>query len=143
MDELARKAIDDWLALPEEMSAQYLANLVIGSFNFVERGTEKNVSRMPLLPWWKEFKDAVGGGIRHSIQRVTPNLKKAKKWINHQVACMLAAIKEVIGVSEFTSWIEKEISDAPERFNERHCARIAQWKHEYHEIVAGQGGSSG
>lgn len=141
-DELARRAIDDWLALPEEMSAQYLANLVIGRVNFVERGKEKNISRMPLLPWWKEFKDAVGAGIRHSVQRVTPNLKKAKRWINHQVACMLAAIKEVVGASEFTRWVNKEISEAPERFSDRHFARIAQWKHEYYEVVPSSGGGS-
>lgn len=141
-DVLARKAIDDWLALPEEMSAQYLANLTIGAINFVERGDEKNVSRMPLLSWWKEFKDAVGAGIKHSVQRVTPNLKKAKKWINHQVVCMLAAIKEVVGVGEFTRWINKEIGEAPVRFSDRHFARIAQWKYEYYEVVPSGAGAT-
>jgi DNA relaxase NicK len=136
-DEIADKAIDEWLEVPEKLSAHYLAAVVSGIVAFVERGKEKNISRMKELPWWKEFKDAIGASIRHSVQRVRTNLKKAKKWINRQVACMLAAIKEVVGEESFTNWISNQIDEAPERFNQNHYARIIQWKHEYSDLGNG------
>jgi DNA relaxase NicK len=135
-DELADRAVEDWLEIREQFSAQYLAGLVVGAVDFVEKNGQKNSNRWKRLDWWQQFKDAVGFAIRHSVQRVTPNLKKAKRWINHQVACMLAAIKEVVGESDFAKWLSKEIENAPKRFNQSHHARIIQWMYEHEESLA-------
>lgn len=135
-DDLADKAVEEWLRAPDELSAQYLAGLVTGAVTFVEKNGQKNSDRWKELDWWEEFKTAVGCAIRHSVQRVTPNLKKAKRWINHQVACMLAAIREVVGKSDFAEWLFKEIDNAPKRFNQSHHARIIQWMYEHEESLA-------
>jgi len=133
-DEIAEKAVEEWLEAPVALSAHYLAGVVSGVVTFVDRGEEKNISRMKELPWWKEFKDAIGASIRHSVQRVRTNLYKAIKWVDKQVFCMLAVIKEVVGERIFTNWISDQVDKAPERFNESHYARIIQWKHEYSDL---------
>lgn len=135
-DDVANQAYRDWISLPLELHPQYLAGLVVGCVEFVNRGVEKNVKRMPELDWWKEFKDAVACSIRHSIQQLTTNLRKAKKWVNHQVVKTLAIVREVVGGKAWANWLCKEVDGAPVRFNEKDRAKIAQWRYEFEEGLA-------
>lgn len=129
-DEAATKAVYEWLKSSEEISAQYLAALVIGCVEFVERKDEKNVDRMEELSWWTEFKNAVGS-IRHSFQKVPTSLRKAKEWVNHQVIKTLSTIRYVVGGKYFANWLVKEIANAPKRFTASDIARMERWEYEF------------
>ncbi len=123
-DELAEKVLADWLALEpeafEELSPGYLAGVVVGSVSFVQRGRDKNVTRMALLPWWREFVDKVGATIRHSIESVQTSYERKRNWFTRQVSVTLAMFKKIMGVRQFKQYLEKELSDAEERFNGTH-----------------------
>jgi DNA relaxase NicK len=133
-DELAHKAILDWMKVDmesfEDISPKYLAGLVVGSYDFVERGKEKNISRMPRLEWWEKLCDAVAVEIRHSIARVKTTLELAKKWIGDQVAPTIAIIRKVLGVAKFNQWIDDERYKSEKRFNRDHYTKLQQWKQE-------------
>jgi hypothetical protein len=125
---LAEKVLVDWLALEpetfEKRSPGYLAGVVIGSVSFIGRTEDKNVTRMLLLPWWKEFIDKVGVGIRHSIQSVQTSYERKRNWFTRQVSVTLAMFKKVMGIRQFKQYLEKELTDAEERFNYTHEAFI-------------------
>jgi DNA relaxase NicK len=127
-DELAEKVLVDWLALEpetfEQLSPGYLAGVVIGSVSFIGRTEDKNVARMLLLPWWKEFIDKVGLEIRHSIQSVQTSYERKRNWFTRQVSVTLAMFKKVMGIRQFKQYLEKELTDAEERFNHTHEAFI-------------------
>jgi DNA relaxase NicK len=126
-----------WLECPLECSAQYLGGLVIGQVEFIERKEgERNVPRMKALPWWKELKDAVAFSIRHSVQSLKPNLKKAKEWIRAQVSKTLAIIQEVCGEGRWESWLMRVVDEAPQRFKDRDLAKIEQWRYEFENYAA-------
>jgi hypothetical protein len=129
-DEVATKAVYEWLEVYEDMSAQYLASLVIGCVTFVERGKEKNVPRMVELPWWRDFRQAVGY-IRHSFQKIPTTLKKAQKWVNHQVVKTLKIMHEVVGGKNFANWLVREMIKAPKRFTKADLARLERWEYEF------------
>jgi len=129
-DEAATKAVYEWLEVFEEMSAQYLASLVLGCVTFVERGKEKNVPRMVELPWWKEFREAVGS-IRHSFQTIPTTLKKAQKWVNHQVCKTLRIMHEVVGGKRFANWLIREMLKAEKRYTKADLARLERWEYEF------------
>jgi hypothetical protein len=130
-DEIAAKSVAGWLSEDEVLSPQYLGALVVGTVEFVERSTEKNVPRMVELSWWKAFKEAVGRSIRHSVQKVATTLAKARKWINKSVAPTLAVMKRVFP-DRFDEWLETAINTA--RFNDGHYAKELVWYCEYHAI---------
>lgn len=129
-DEAATKAVNEWLEMPVELSPQYLGSLVIGCVEFVEREDEKNVGRMKLLPWWKEFREAVGS-IRHSFQKIPTKIRESKEWINRAVVKSLATIRLVVGGKKFANWLVKEIAKAPERFSASDVARLERWQYEF------------
>jgi hypothetical protein len=131
----AKAAFADWLSAPAELEASVLAGMVVGAVSFVRKGKEKNISRMPELPWWKKFKEAVGVCIRHSFYKSPPTLKRCKAWIRDDVVRSLALIRDVVGVKKFTNWLVKELKEAPSRYNEQHLLRREVWKREWEEIV--------
>jgi hypothetical protein len=132
-DEIAAKSVLGWLAEDEQLAAQHLGALVVGTVEFVERSTEKNVPRMTELSWWEAFKEAVGRSIRHSVQKVQTNLARARKWVNKSVAPTLAIMKRVFP-DKFDEWLEAAINAAPKRFNDNHHAKELVWYCEYHAI---------
>lgn len=130
-DKLADRYFREWIEAPDEVSAQLLASFVIGLVEFVDRAQEKNVNRMVELPWWQEFKDAVGASIRYSVEQLKTNLKQAKDWVSHQVVKTLAIVRQVVGGKRFSSWLVREIREAPERYREQDYAKLIQWQHEF------------
>ncbi len=139
-DKLADCYFREWIAAPDEVSAQLLASFVIGTVEFVDRGQEKNVNRMPELDWWREFKDAVGASIRYSVEQLKTNLKQAKDWVNHQVAKTLAIVRQVVGGKRFASWLVREINQAPERYRAQDYAKLIQWQHEFEQGMLSRSG---
>lgn len=127
-DKLAEKAIADWLSLEpgqfEEMSPKLLAGMVVGTIDFVKRGHDKNVSRMPRLEWWTRFKDMVGLEIRHTVEAVATSYERKKKWITRQVSVTLAMFKKVMGLRGFKQYLNSELLEAEERFTSYHEAFI-------------------
>ena len=132
----AKAAFADWLSAPVELEASVLAGMVVGAVSFVRKnGKEKNISRMPELTWWKNFKKAVGVCIRHSFYKAPPTLKRCKAWIQDDVVRNLSLIQDVVGVKNFTNWLAKELIEAPSRYNAQHLLRREVWKREWEEIV--------
>lgn len=123
-DELAQKALADWLAIEpenfEEYSPKLLAGMVVGTIDFVKRGYDKNVTRMPRLEWWATFKETVGMEIRHSKDPVLTSLEKKKRWITRQVIVTLAMLKKIMGIKGFKQYLAGELDQAQERFTSWH-----------------------
>lgn len=128
-DKLAEKALADWLSLDaenfEETSPAVLGGIVIGTIDFVERGHDKNVSRMPVLSWWQDMKDRVGCAIRHTVEAATTSYERKRNWFTRQVSVTLAMFKKVMGNQGFKQYLTNELLDAEERFNSTHEAFIA------------------
>jgi hypothetical protein len=123
-EELAVAAIAEWLELSpenfEDLSPRLLAGLVVGGISFVGRTKDKNVSRMSMLPWWKQFVEKVGCSIRHTVSPVQTNLERKKEWFTRQVAPTVALFRKVMGMKEFKQFLASELEAAEERFTAFH-----------------------
>lgn len=123
-EELAVLAINQWLALSgenfEEWSPKLLAGLVVGGISFVQRGGDKNVSRMAMLPWWEQFVEKVGCSIRHTVVVAETNLERKKEWFTRQVAPTVALFRKVMGIKDFKQFLASELEAAEERFTAFH-----------------------
>lgn len=127
-DKLAEKALADWLSLDaesfEETSPIVLGGIVIGAIDFVERGHDKNVSRMPVLSWWQEFKDRVGMAIRHTVEAPVTSYERKREWFTRQVSVTLLMFKKVMGNQVFRQYLSRELEQAEERFDSTHSAFV-------------------
>lgn len=127
-DKRAEKALESWLALDpenfEETSPKLLGGIVVGAIDFVERGNDKNVSRMPVLDWWQAFKDRVGMEIRHTVEAATTSYERKRNWITKQVMVTLLMFKKIMGNQGFKQYMSGELEQAEERLKSDHEAFI-------------------
>lgn len=133
-NEVAQKAVAGWLKIDsnfDELSPKYLASLVVGNVEFVERGKDKNVPRMKRLEWWEALVKRVGSSVRHSIQQVPTNLDKAMGWVHRAVSPTLAVLQEVMGLMEFREYLDVKLANARLKFSEGHLAKIHTWGNQY------------
>jgi DNA relaxase NicK len=128
----ASQALDDWLRFGskgfEQVSARYLGGLVVGRYSFIDRASkpnEKNLSRIPELPWWKTFVDRVGCQVKHARQRPKFSIERKMRWIIRQVVTSLVVLDKVMGTENFDDWLRKEMARA-EQF------RLTRWH--WHQI---------
>jgi DNA relaxase NicK len=133
-DKIAQQAVAQWVAIDpenfEEMSALYLANVVVGSIKFIERTADKNVSRMPTLSWWQDILNEVGEGIRHTVKAVKTTLEEKKEWVTRQVSTTLAMFVQIMGMSNFFNYMKSELDAGQKRFTDYHHAFISHYKND-------------
>jgi hypothetical protein len=127
-DELAQKYLTDWLALDKEgfekNSPMLLFAMVVNRIKFVERGTEKNVNRMPLLDWWASFISGVHFQVRHSVQALETTYEQKRAWLEIQVAATLAVLKKVMGINNFQRYVRFLLDIGEASFTHNHQAQI-------------------
>jgi hypothetical protein len=127
-DELAQKYLTDWLALDKEgfekNSPMLLFAMVVNRIKFVERGTEKNVNRMPMLDWWASFISGVHFQVRHSVQALETTYEQKRAWLEIQVAPTLAVLKKVMGINNFQRYMRFLLDIGEASFTHNHQAQI-------------------
>lgn len=140
----AAQALDDWLKFGskgfEEVSSRYLGGLVVGRYEFIDRVSkpdEKNLSRIPELPWWKVFVDRVGCQIKHARKRPVFSIGRSMRWVIRQVVTTLVILKKVMGSEEFYAWLNTQMAKAEEfRLSRWHRHLIATFGNEVDSFVA-------
>lgn len=120
-----------------EVMPQFLASLVVGSVDFVDRveddRREKNLDRCERLQWWQSFIDRVGNSMRLSIPRPRKTLENTLDWVNRQVQVTLALIHDVVGERGFNKWIKSHIAKGRKRYNVQHEKLMRIARKEYTE----------
>ena len=71
-----------------------MCRLVVGSIDFIERGEQVHLSRMPRLSWWQSFVDTLGRA-KLVVHRCIPPLQKSWEHIKKAVLPTLALIRTV------------------------------------------------
>jgi len=107
--------------------ADYIAQLAIGSIQFVDRKDsgetderEKNLDRCESFSWWQEFLDIVGTGIRIKLPAIERSLEKTKKWFERQIYPTLFAFREGMGILDFNTMIDTGLRSASQRQSKHH-----------------------
>ena len=107
--------------------ADYIAQLAIGSIQFVDRKDsdeiderEKNLDRCEPFSWWQEFLDIVGTGIRIKLPVIERSLEKTKKWFERQIYPTLFAFREGMGILDFNTMMDTGLRGASQRQSKHH-----------------------
>lgn len=106
----------------ESILQRMLAAIAIGGIDFRDKSCRKDRSKASRsdtkrLPFWQEFIDKIGSGIKLKIPRVKSNLSNSIAFVDRQVAKLLAKVKEGLGIMGFITWMDKLTERGKARFN--------------------------
>jgi DNA relaxase NicK len=132
-DERAEQAFDDWMNIsPDEYEttgSMFCISAAIGKTKFINRtgwAHEKNLDRIPLLPWWEKWtKDIVPTG--YSKPKLIRALEKANHWVDEQVMRTIAMIKRVYG-DAFDDDFARRLKAADKRLTPKQEHLADEWR---------------
>lgn len=98
--------------------AQYCADVVTGTFDFVSKA-DKNKSRDKRLRWWQDFISAVNASPLHiPAKEAIESAQQSIDWLNNQVAGTLAGLRMMFGPA-FAHVISDIADSGDDRLNNR------------------------
>ena len=101
----------EYAAFPLRKFAIFLAKTAIGSLDFVARNStvtsdrEKNINRCDRFPWWQEFINMIGEGLRLKLSEPIRLIENTLNWLDRQVMATLTAIQNGIGKEKLDMWL--------------------------------------
>jgi hypothetical protein len=95
----------------------------VGAVRFIERVSEV-ASRCPLVRWYQEFVDRVGGIEKHSVSRLQTTITDKMRWITRSVVKTLALIYSWSGFQNAEWWLTQQIRDAIANQSPRNTAYL-------------------
>ncbi len=142
---LAEQALTEWLSVKsknfEVESAQKLAGLVVGQYDFIDRAAkpnEKHLDRIPRLAWWQKFLDRVKvTPIRHKRIRPEWSVVRFWKWLEHQILTPLATLREGLGEEAFWALLTEKLDFAKaNKMKPWHWHRVKKYRDEMQQLTA-------
>lgn len=125
----ANQAFHGWLSA--ENPEKYLASLVTGSVDFLDRSSGDNhVDRLPRLDWWVDFVDFTVEGVRIACKKVVPSLEKSVRWFEGGGPASLLAMVSESHPEQWLDMLLNSIEEAKGRFSPMHRAKIQLFKDE-------------
>lgn len=99
-------------------ATDYFKCVVTGLIDFRDRtGDDPNRARCPVLPWFREFCDALKAcPIKISIALKPPLVQRSIDWLTKSVAQSLSVVKKVLQ-DDWQQFIETTITEGGERLN--------------------------
>ncbi len=99
---------------------------------FIDPSTDQNRSRCTLLPWWREFLDALSdsGCVTRLEPRPEPTIDRLRDWIEGQVAASLYVYETVFGKEDSHERIRRELRKRG----------LEQAKPKHHALIDAAGG---
>ena len=101
----------EYAAFPLRKFAIFLAKTAIGSLDFVARNStvtsdrEKNINRCDRFPWWQEFINMIGEGLRLKLSEPVRLIENTLNWLDRQVIATVTAIHNGLGREQFDMWL--------------------------------------
>jgi hypothetical protein len=95
----------------------------VGAVRFIERVSEV-ASRCPLVLWYQEFVDRVGGIEKHSVSRLQTTITDKMRWVTRSVVKTLALIYSWSGFQNAEWWLTQQIRDAIANQSPRNTAYL-------------------
>jgi hypothetical protein len=125
----AHQAFTAWLNPPtgsELDAAQILLEFVMGNICFLDRSSgEKNLERLPILPWWQRMKDLLAEGVKLTPIRAIATIERTCEWLEKRVFPSMYAVCRAVGETSFQSLMDAWIQWGKEHQNRRHNAMVA------------------
>jgi hypothetical protein len=111
-DELAQAALLLYCADSDcDDTVSEISRRGVGAVRFIERVSEV-ASRCPLVDWYQEFVNRVGGWCKHSVSRLQTTITDKIRWVERSVAKTLALVCSWHGFDNGMWWLEKIIREA-------------------------------
>lgn len=98
--------------------------VVSGSINFVHRGDDKNIDRLPMYDFWNSFRKASDGILKISSPKQILAGCRMVEWLSRQVSPTLAILSKIVGTMEFNQFIRRLVKEGTERLNREQKAFI-------------------
>ena len=119
----------------ESEGAQFLAGVVIGAIDFLDRSSgDRNLDRMPRLSWWAEFCDRVGSArLKLASKRPVHSMDRKVAWLVRDVGPSLAVIQRVLTERDFRDFIETLLDSGKARLGEAHEKIIRVFRFDWYE----------
>lgn len=118
-----------------ESDEEYQSKLIdyaIGKIKFIEK-IDKNISRCPLLDWWKEWLEFIKAVPKKIfVARQETSLARTKQWMQKSVAKSLAMINESLGCYYFPHFLEELIISGKERMKNIDDLKVKDYKEYSH-----------
>lgn len=117
----------------ETIGHKYLAGVLFGSFDFIDRenvkrasrSERKRASRSERLPWWDKVVNMISR-IKISLPRPTKSTDRQDQTLKKQWAPSLLVRKKALGSIRFRFWLEDILNAGENRLNASHEAMIEQ-----------------
>jgi Replication initiation factor len=100
-----------------------LSQKSVGAVRFIERLSEV-ASRCPLVSWYADFVERVGGIMRHSVSRLQTTITDKMRWVSRSVVKTLALIYSWSGFENAEWWLSQQIRDAIANQSPRNTAYL-------------------
>lgn len=110
-----------------ETASKICSMMLASCVTFIDR-VSQHISRCPVLKWWNEFVEAVGGSIKVSVPRIQTMIEDKIEWIERKVLATIATIAKCRGERNTLLWIEKGMGVAAERFTKKQYKYIQTWR---------------
>jgi hypothetical protein len=136
-DERAEQSFNDLLNISpdamETIGSTFCISVAIGKTKFINRtgwAHEKNISRIPVLPFWAEWTENIvpTGYSNLPVERTMP---KTINWWDSQVIRSMVMVEGVMGEDEFENFFRRRLNEAKKRLTREQEHLMAQWKADY------------
>ena len=120
----AKDMDQETVKLAENELARSLAQMVVGSVDFLKRSKkgsdkrEKNLDRCKRYRWWQSLRNDVGAMKTIIVTRPKPTLEGTIKWIERQVMVSMTMLRDGWGYMSFQSWFLGQMEKARERYDD-------------------------
>lgn len=107
-----------------EQISDVFCQMVIGNLDFVNKsektGERINKGDCKRLPFWQDFLDKVGEGIKLIVSRKRWSVEDNRNWLEKQVAPTLAIYYEGLGEAGFMEFFSYLIAYGKEKWKDKH-----------------------
>jgi hypothetical protein len=117
---------------PEELQ-QGIINYAIGKVSFINP-IDKNVSRCPLLEWWKEWLEMLKCAPKKVfVSRPETTLARTKQWMEHSVSKSLVMLKDGLGIYYFQHFMDELMAIGKSKMKNIDLLKVKDFQRNYHD----------